>query len=561
MKIRVSHIILLAFICYSSFAQQVVLTDELRKSLNDTPQERLWLHTNNTSFFPSEYLYFNIYTLNTSTHKASDLSKVAYVRLVSSNGTNALEKRVSLNNGFGQGDLFIPPTLKTGSYQIQAYTAWMLNAPESIFTQEVFIINPYTNAKVTAVNTEESTSNTQPIKQNEFNSIAIEVTKQYKKRDSIDLLIKTINEANLSSFPYSISVRKIDRIPHPIRNQIWNSTSKQHTSIKDSVWLPEHRGGTIRAQVNSDYFDTNSAVISQRGTDRLVLRLTEENANTISIQSPKANSDFSVLIQDQGNYSIEDLIKFNSLPKPKKQTYPSSFKSIDQHFKTAIIKRSLYNQIENSYFEFKPDSIVLNPNTSFLNSLSSVEYNLNEYTRFATLKETIREIIPEVSVTTIQGKEVIRVKQIRMMPRFENALLLVDGIVFANTQQLFDIAATMIDKIRVYTEPFVLGGKTFAGALIMTGNDPEAPYFNKAVNVPQTHLTESPKSYFNQLHKSYSNLPDYRTQLYWNPRLSPSGFQNIQLFSSDINGRFEVRVQGLDSNLKPFSVVKEFDVN
>jgi len=561
MKISVLHSILLAFLCYSSFAQQVVLTDELRKSLNDTPQERLWLHTNNTSFFPSEYLYFNIYTLNTSTHKASDLSKVAYVRLVSSNGTNALEKRVSLNNGFGQGDLFIPPTLKTGSYQIQAYTAWMLNAPESIFTQEVFIINPYTNAKVTALNTEESTSNTQPIKQNEFNSIAIEVAKQYKKRDSIDLLIKTINEANLSSFPYSISVRKIDRIPHPIRNQIWNSTSQQHTSIKDSVWLPEHRGGTIRAQVNSDYFDTNSAVISQRGTDRLVLRLTEENANTISIQSPKANSDFSVLIQDQGNYSIEDLIKFNSLPKPKKQVYPSSFKSIDQHFKTAIIKRSLYNQIENSYFEFKPDSIVLSPDTSFLNSLSSVEFNLNEYTRFATLKETIREIIPEVSVTTIQGKEVIRVKQIRMMPRFENALLLVDGIVFANTQQLFDIAATMIDKIRVYTEPFVLGGKTYAGALIMTGNDPEAPYFNKAVNVPLTHLTESPKSYFNQLHKSYSNLPDYRTQLYWNPRLSPSEFQNIQLFSSDISGRFEVRVQGLDSNLKPFSVVKEFEVN
>jgi len=561
MKISVLHSILLAFLCYSSFAQQVVLTDELRKSLNDTPQERLWLHTNNTSFFPSEYLYFNIYTLNTSTHKASDLSKVAYVRLVSSNGTNALEKRVSLNNGFGQGDLFIPPTLKTGSYQIQAYTAWMLNAPESIFTQEVFIINPYTNAKVTALNTEESTSNTQPIKQNEFNSIAIEVAKQYKKRDSIDLLIKTINEANLSSFPYSISVRKIDRIPHPIRNQIWNSTSQQHTSIKDSVWLPEHRGGTIRAQVNSDYFDTNSAVISQRGTDRLVLRLTEENANTISIQSPKANSDFSVLIQDQGNYSIEDLIKFNSLPKPKKQVYPSSFKSIDQHFKTAIIKRSLYNQIENSYFEFKPDSIVLSPDTSFLNSLSSVEFNLNEYTRFATLKETIREIIPEVSVTTIQGKEVIRVKQIRMMPRFENALLVVDGIVFANTQQLFDIAATMIDKIQIYTEPFVLGGTTYAGALIMTGNNPEAPYFQKAVTVPQTHLTESPKSYFNQLHKSDSNLPDYRTQLYWNPRLIPEKIQNIQLFSSDISGRFEVRVQGLDSNLKPFSVVKEFEVN
>jgi len=561
MKISVLHIILFAFLSYSSIAQQVVLTDEVRQSLKDTPKESLWLQTNNTSFFPSEYLYFNLYTLNTSTQKASDLSKVVYVRLVSSDGDNALEKRVALNNGFGQGDLFIPPTLKTGSYQIQAYTAWMLNEPQSIFTQEIFIINPYTNAKVNAANTEELTSNNKPTKLGEFNSIAIEVAKQYKKRDSIELRIRIMNEANLSSFPYSVSVRKIDTIPHPIRNQIWNSKSVQNTSIKDSIWLPEHRGGTIRAQVNSDFFDAKSAVISQRGTDRLVLRLTEENSNTISIQSPKANSDFSVLIQDQGNYSIEDLIKFNSLPKPKKQVYPSSFKSIDQHFKTAIIKRSLYNQIENSYFEFKPDSIILNPNTSFLKSLNSVEFNLNEYTRFATLKETIREIIPEVSVTTIQGKEVIRVKQIRMMPRFENALLLVDGIVFANTQQLFDIAATMIDKIRVYTEPFVLGGKTYAGALIMTGNDPEAPYFNKAVNVPQTHLTESPKSYFNQLHKSYSNLPDYRTQLYWNPRLSPSEFQNIQLFSSDISGRFEVRVQGLDSNLKPFSVVKEFEVN
>src|SRR5210317_1051603 len=196
MKISVLHIILFTFLSYSSIAQQVVLTDEVRQSLKDTPKESLWLQTNNTSFFPSEYLYFNLYTLNTWTQKASDLSKVAYVRLVSSDGDNALEKRVALNNGFGQGDLFIPSTLKTGSYQIQAYTAWMLNEPQSIFTQEIFIINPYTNAKVTAVNTEELTSNNKPTKLGEFNSIAIEVAKQYKKRDSIELRIRIMYEAN-----------------------------------------------------------------------------------------------------------------------------------------------------------------------------------------------------------------------------------------------------------------------------------------------------------------------------------------------------------------------------
>jgi hypothetical protein len=150
MKTKLFVLIGLFFFSTITYSQQQVINAAQKEKALQTPRELLWLTLNKTTFFPSEYLYFNGYLLDAENLEASTVSQIIYLRLISADGSYSEIKRVALSDGFGSGDWFISSDLATGSYTLQAYSQWMLNWPESIFEQEIHVINPYTNAKVKA---------------------------------------------------------------------------------------------------------------------------------------------------------------------------------------------------------------------------------------------------------------------------------------------------------------------------------------------------------------------------------------------------------------------------
>ena len=69
------------------------------------------------------------------------------------------------------------------------------------------------------------------------------------------------------------------------------------------------------------------------------------------------------------------------------------------------------------------------------------------------------------------------------------------------------------------------------------------------------------KQYFFQRHKiNNQRVPDYRTQLYWNPNLNLTKKQ-FSFYTSDVKGKFEIDIQGFTKNGKFISEKKTFDVN
>jgi hypothetical protein len=150
MKTKLFILFGLFFLSITAFSQKVVINATQKEKALQTPRELLWLTLNKTTFFPSEYLYFNGHLLDAENLEASTVSHSIYLRLISADGSYSEIKRVALSEGFGSGDWFISSDLATGSYTLQAYSQWMLNWPESIFEQEIHVINPYTNAKVKA---------------------------------------------------------------------------------------------------------------------------------------------------------------------------------------------------------------------------------------------------------------------------------------------------------------------------------------------------------------------------------------------------------------------------
>ncbi|WP_278019694.1 hypothetical protein [Flavobacterium ginsengisoli] len=109
-----------------------------------TLDETVYVHSNATSFVTGETLLYKVYCLKSSDKTPSNISKIAYVEIVDNNHKSVFKTKIALENGVGQGDYFIPTTVKTGNYKLVGYTNWMLNKPISeLFQLDINIINPY----------------------------------------------------------------------------------------------------------------------------------------------------------------------------------------------------------------------------------------------------------------------------------------------------------------------------------------------------------------------------------------------------------------------------------
>lgn len=107
-------------------------------------QEKLFIHLDRTVHLCGETLWFSVYSVHGTTHQPLNLSKVAYVEILSDSNESVVRAKVELNNGMGAGSFFIPATLNTGNYVVRGYTQWMKNYDESFFFhQAITIINPF----------------------------------------------------------------------------------------------------------------------------------------------------------------------------------------------------------------------------------------------------------------------------------------------------------------------------------------------------------------------------------------------------------------------------------
>src|SRR5688572_522439 len=129
------------FIWETVFPQQTVF-DKFKFFENKTIQEKLFLHSDKEFYIAGEILWFKIYYANGITHQPLQLSKVAYVEVLSEKNESVLQAKISLNPEDSKGSFYIPPSLKTGNYVIRAYTNWMKNfGSEYFFEKKITIVN------------------------------------------------------------------------------------------------------------------------------------------------------------------------------------------------------------------------------------------------------------------------------------------------------------------------------------------------------------------------------------------------------------------------------------
>ncbi len=558
LNIKLAFLLLLVNFTYKSTAQNNTVLGT----------ESLVVKTNTSVVLTGETLYYQLYCLNKTT-VFSDISEIAYLEVINDRKESVFKNKISLKNGIGSGDYFIPTTLTTGNYKLIAYTNWMLNNSQNNFFEKDFtIINPFEEHINMII---DSTSKKVDVYKNETENTAennlLSLNKEkYSKREKAKLVLpKTLDRGN-----YFLNIRKIDFLSTYSNNETINSdiNLKQNITV-----LPETRGEIITGYIapkgaNSD-LNAKIVTLSIPGKN-FIFKTTKTNSNgkfTFLIDKQTSTSDCYVQLSepDKENYTIA----IDKTPSPDLSNLIFSNKtSITRKNLKAIQERSLATQVENVYFSQKKDSLVEDINTDFFFQPTEKKYNLDDFERFRTFKETIIEIVTELNFKDYNQVPslYLRDSKYNITQSPEPCLILVDGLQIQDINALLNYNAYQIESISVVDRPYCYGPKIFNGivSIITKNKDFATIYSDKNILKTTILRPESAKAYFEPKYETsntLSRIPDYRHQLLWKPNIAlESNEIIIPFYTSDISGDYEIMLEGLTETGNYIHFYKTFKI-
>lgn len=109
-------------------------------SFNRTvPQEKVYMHFDNTGYFEGETIWFKAYVIRTDNGMPTDLSRVLYVELLNPSGDVLKTGKYYIDQkGQARGDMLIDSLYTTGFYEVRAYTRYMTNWGTNAVFSRVF---------------------------------------------------------------------------------------------------------------------------------------------------------------------------------------------------------------------------------------------------------------------------------------------------------------------------------------------------------------------------------------------------------------------------------------
>ncbi|PKV49618.1 hypothetical protein ATE84_1652 [Aquimarina sp. MAR_2010_214] len=539
-------------------------------------KEKINITLNNSILLSGESLLYKIYN-HTNSNSKSLLSKISYVSLRNERDSIIFNHKLVLNQkGTQQGAFFIPSTLKTGVYRLLGYTNFSRNNFKKPFSSKtIYIINPFikTTNFPKKINSSESitvrsivTTDTTGVKKSQ-NDILIKTDKEtYKTREKITLSIDNfIKKAGHGD--YVLSVRKTDSVL-VLDSSVQNTNHTQNESI---FYLPELRGELISGKIIPVEEKTpikNKIITLTILGENYIFKVSKTNNNghfffSIPEIHQTSNSIVQINEPDRDKYKLILDKKELSL---KKKTANTNLQ-LDPSIKNWLQERSIQLQIKNAYF---------NPSTkttlkehyipSFYNTMGT-KYVLDDYNRFNTMKETFVEIVKLAGVRKKRKKNkfvIFPTRDLEGKTLFSSLdpLVLMDGILIQEADEILDYDAKNIKSINVLEKPYRYGPKVYGGIIdIKTIKQNFRPKM-QGDYIKELKIEKS--LVYNELYSpDYSNtsldrIPDYRVQLYWQPDITLTSKKTVKYFyASDITGTYEITLEGY-TNKGDYKLLKHY---
>lgn len=548
-------------------------TTSIEKNIKISTSETVYIQTNNDALITGETLYYQLYCLNPINFKPSDVSKIAHVKLISIDNKVIVEQKLTLKNGAGNGDIFIPSNLNSGVYKLVGYTNWSLNKNDfKYYTKDITIVNPFqVEAKDLIAKSIATTKNLD----NNSNSTTSNGTlvadkKNYSPRELVNFKVNSANQ--LSNGNYSVSIKKVDafvsnKSDNPVAFSKINSASEISSSNKSVMILPELRGeiisGEIKSKNSQNSVNSVSIGLSIPGENFFFKVVKTNSSGKFYFTVDQNYSNPNIIVQVVSPYRNDYEITVNTTTPIELNATEYQF-SVNETMISAIKERAIATQIENAYFNTKKDSVLANSKTNTFYKPLEKDYILDAYNRFPTLLETIIEVLKEVYYEKNNNQYTLGVRDYdETIEVSEPTLILVDGIMIQDANELIDLKMDTIYKVSIIQGGYYYGSNIFNGMIsfISKNHDYELKAKGNFIAASNQIISNQDKDYYKPDFSKEENkrIPDYRHQLLWLPQYDVS--KPISFYTSDVKGTFEVKIEGFTTEGLPVYLTETFNVN
>jgi hypothetical protein len=195
-------------------------------------------------------------------------------------------------------------------------------------------------------------------------------------------------------------------------------------------------------------------------------------------------------------------------------------------------------------------------------------YLLDDYKRFTTMEEVLREYVTCINVVLRNGQLHMSIFDESLREVYhDNILVLLDGVPLPDYNKIFSYDPLKIKKLEVVPRRYLYGPRYFSGIASFETYDGKFNGFDLdpaliAVDYEGLQLQRefySPRYDGNTVQ---NRIPDLRTTLYWYPQLvtDTSKKTNLQFYTSDQKGKFIVVLEGISQKGQPVFAATSFEV-
>lgn len=520
----------------------------------DAVPERVYISTDRDVYVAGDDMFVSAFCLNTAAGCLSDLSRVAYLEIISADGPVQTGK-IALLNGRGGGMLKIQNTIPTGNYKIVAYTSQCFNEEGYDFEEgfrTISIINPFT--------TDRSGSGVEILDADAYASLssaALPAAGSLRAEMADGRLTLT----NMSSEPVSLSVSLFndDGIVSPNSSNpvTFRDGATCGTAFSD-IRTPDYEGEIVRTRVRgTEDFSTiagNNAFLSIPGrvSDMYSTKVTDSGEAVFYTRNIFGDEEAFIEISSPGidcHLDIES--PFRSVKATGLEAMPLSA-SLEQR----ILDRSVAMQVRKAAGADSLYERLDIPEDPFLDA-DRIEYILDDYTRFPLMEELFIEFIHQIRVLK-SGKVrnlVVFVQDSHRPSALSNipALVLLDGVPVLDHAKIFDYDPLLVEKVIIYPHYYNLGPWSYSGIINFVTYKRNMPSYSFGDNVRVVNWQGESFPVAAYLPDGSKDHPDLRQTILWHPLvdIGPGESRVLHYALPSYDGRFILEVEGFDAKGAP----------
>ena len=239
--------------------------------------------------------------------------------------------------------------------------------------------------------------------------------------------------------------------------------------------------------------------------------------------------------------------------------------------KDKIRRRHVYMQAQNIYWQDERNRLIAPEldSTSFFGKPDK-SYLLDNYTRFTTMEEVMREYVYEVRVRKQKGDFFFKIYDPKREMFFTDVpLVLLDGFPVSDINKIMEYNPLKTQGLEVVTDRFIIGNEIVYDGIISyttyTGEMEGFPVDPEIVKLDYEGLQLQREFYspdYNSGKQQSSKMPDFRTLLHWEPEIKTTekGETELSFYTSDLKGKFIIEIQGLSREGKAGAETIFFEV-